>query len=62
MLNCIDNSGAAIVECALVVGQKRHATIGAFSLLTQPLQLDLIPYQPYLTSPSSLLLNKQATG
>ncbi|RYP18175.1 hypothetical protein DL770_000044 [Monosporascus sp. CRB-9-2] len=28
MLNCIDNSGAAIVECALVVGQKRHATIG----------------------------------
>lgn len=30
MLNCIDNSGAAIVECALVVGQKRHATIGRF--------------------------------
>ncbi|KAI2642845.1 50S ribosomal protein L14 [Xylaria nigripes] len=28
MLNCIDNSGAAVVECALVVGQKRHATIG----------------------------------
>ncbi|KAI0014991.1 50S ribosomal protein L14 [Xylariomycetidae sp. FL0641] len=28
MLNCIDNSGAAIVECALIVGQKRHATIG----------------------------------
>ncbi|KAK7749326.1 54S ribosomal protein L38, mitochondrial [Diatrype stigma] len=29
MLNCIDNSGAAIVECALVVGQKkRHASIG----------------------------------
>lgn len=28
MLNCIDNSGAALVECALVVGQKRHARIG----------------------------------
>ncbi|KAI0188059.1 mitochondrial 54S ribosomal protein YmL38/YmL34 [Astrocystis sublimbata] len=28
MLNCIDNSGAALVECALVVGQKKHATIG----------------------------------
>lgn len=28
MLNCIDNSGAAIVECAMVIGQKRHASIG----------------------------------
>ncbi|KAI1384798.1 50S ribosomal protein L14 [Hypoxylon trugodes] len=28
MLNCIDNSGAALVECALVIGQKRAATIG----------------------------------
>ncbi|KAI0480741.1 50S ribosomal protein L14 [Xylariaceae sp. FL0804] len=28
MLNCIDNSGAAIVECAHVIGQKRAATIG----------------------------------
>ncbi|KAI1755468.1 50S ribosomal protein L14 [Xylaria castorea] len=28
MLNCIDNSGAAVVECAIIVGQKRHATIG----------------------------------
>ncbi|KAK4135271.1 mitochondrial 54S ribosomal protein YmL38/YmL34 [Trichocladium antarcticum] len=28
MLNCIDNSGAAIVECCMVVGQKRHASIG----------------------------------
>ncbi|KAK0630961.1 ribosomal protein L14b/L23e [Bombardia bombarda] len=28
MLNCIDNSGAAIVECVMVVGQKRHASIG----------------------------------
>ena len=31
MLNCIDNSGAAIVECAMVVGQKRHASIGTTS-------------------------------
>ncbi|KAJ4303927.1 54S ribosomal protein L38, mitochondrial [Collariella sp. IMI 366227] len=28
MLNCIDNSGAAIVECAQIIGQKRHASIG----------------------------------
>ncbi|CAK7563860.1 MAG: 54S ribosomal protein L38, mitochondrial [Sporothrix epigloea] len=28
MLNCIDNSGAALVECAMVIGQKRHAAIG----------------------------------
>lgn len=28
MLNCIDNSGAMVVECAMVVGQKRHASIG----------------------------------
>ncbi|KAK4123017.1 ribosomal protein L14 [Parathielavia appendiculata] len=28
ILNCIDNSGAAIVECAQIVGQKRHASIG----------------------------------
>ncbi|KAL5605974.1 hypothetical protein BROUX41_006225 [Berkeleyomyces rouxiae] len=28
ILNCIDNSGAALVECAMVVGQKRHARIG----------------------------------
>ncbi|EWC44505.1 hypothetical protein DRE_06773 [Drechslerella stenobrocha 248] len=28
MLNCIDNSGAAIVECVKVLGQKRHARIG----------------------------------
>lgn len=28
MINCIDNSGAAIVECAMIVGQKRHAGIG----------------------------------
>ncbi|CAI6087120.1 unnamed protein product, partial [Clonostachys chloroleuca] len=28
VLNCIDNSGAALVECALVIGQKRAAQIG----------------------------------
>lgn len=28
MLNCIDNSGAAIVECAMVIGLKRHARVG----------------------------------
>lgn len=28
MLACIDNSGAAIVECAMVIGQKKHAGIG----------------------------------
>ena len=28
MLNCIDNSGAAVVECAQVLKMKRHAAIG----------------------------------
>ncbi|KGQ08030.1 54S ribosomal protein L38 [Beauveria bassiana D1-5] len=32
ILNCIDNSGAALVECALVVGQKRHARIGTHEI------------------------------
>ncbi|KAI9815545.1 MAG: hypothetical protein M1827_002679 [Pycnora praestabilis] len=27
-LNCIDNSGAAVVECAKVLRMKRHASIG----------------------------------
>jgi ribosomal protein L14 len=38
MLNCIDNSGAAIVECAMVVGQKRHASIGMYK---EPAQLEV---------------------
>jgi len=28
MLNCIDNSGAAVVECTRVMKMKRHARIG----------------------------------
>ncbi|KXJ88917.1 mitochondrial 54S ribosomal protein YmL38/YmL34 [Microdochium bolleyi] len=28
MLNCIDNSGASLVECVMIVGRKRHASIG----------------------------------
>ncbi|ESZ97183.1 50S ribosomal protein L14 [Sclerotinia borealis F-4128] len=28
MLNCIDNSGAAVVECVKVMKMKRHAKIG----------------------------------
>ncbi|PHH81689.1 hypothetical protein CDD82_177 [Ophiocordyceps australis] len=28
LLNCIDNSGAAIVECITLIGQKRAARIG----------------------------------
>lgn len=28
MLNCIDNSGAAVVECVKVYRMKRHAKIG----------------------------------
>ena len=33
MMNCIDNSGAAIVECVKVMKMKRHAKIGPPSLL-----------------------------
>lgn len=28
MLNCIDNSGAAVVECVNVLKKKRPATVG----------------------------------
>lgn len=28
LLNCIDNSGAAVVECAQVLKKKRPATVG----------------------------------
>jgi len=28
MLNCIDNSGAALVECVKVLGKKRPASVG----------------------------------
>lgn len=31
MLNCIDNSGAAVVECANVLKKKRAATVGGCS-------------------------------
>lgn len=36
MLNCIDNSGAAIVECAKVLKMKRAATVGSSRCETQP--------------------------
>ena len=31
LLNCIDNSGASVVECVNVLKKKRPATIGQFS-------------------------------
>ncbi|CAH0017643.1 unnamed protein product [Clonostachys rhizophaga] len=40
VLNCIDNSGAALVECALVIGQKRAAQIAS------PSSLDRIIFKP----------------
>lgn len=36
MLNCIDNSGAAIVECVQVMKMKRHAKIGIALPATSP--------------------------
>jgi len=47
MLNCIDNSGAAIVECIQIVGQKRHAQIG-----TTMTQLILVHRPSGLADPS----------
>lgn len=41
MLNCIDNSGAAIVECALVPKMKRAATIGDRIVVVVQKQRDL---------------------
>lgn len=32
MLNCIDNSGAAVVECVNVLKKKSPATIGVYCL------------------------------
>lgn len=34
MLNCIDNSGAAVVECVNVLKKQRPATVGGFSPYT----------------------------
>lgn len=36
LLNCIDNSGASVVECVNVLKKKRPATIGQFPLTTEP--------------------------
>lgn len=33
MLNCIDNSGAAVVECVNVLKKKRPATVGEYPSL-----------------------------
>lgn len=55
MLNCIDNSGAAIVECAMVVGQKRHASIGTHARTTLPPTPGKPQTNPYGTT-------TQATG
>ena len=49
MLNCIDNSGAAVVECALIVGQRRHATIGT---KTEP----PLPNDPRIDSLKQIML------
>ena len=35
MLNCIDNSGAALVECVRVLGKKRPATVGAYNFAAE---------------------------
>src|SRR5436190_23539201 len=42
MLNCIDNSGAAIVECAQVLKMKRHARIGSQTPLIAESRYQLI--------------------
>ena len=38
MLNCIDNSGASIVECVANLRMKRHAKIGAIPIYDAPTQ------------------------
>lgn len=37
MLNCVDNSGATLVECVANLRMKRHATIG---MPSQPTAMD----------------------
>ncbi len=48
MINCIDNSGAALVECIQIVGQKRHASIGMF--LSHPSDSIPLPQSKALTA------------
>lgn len=50
MLNCIDNSGAAIVECVKVLKMKRHAKVGT-SLSLVHIPAILIPILPTSAPP-----------
>lgn len=50
MVNCIDNSGAAVVECVSVLKKKKAATIGVpcpplsrFQISNNPLLNDILP-------------------
>jgi len=61
MLNCIDNSGAAIVECVNVLRMDRGAKIGT----TSPSYIDTSTYLPsIIQSPSSspAILTLRSTG
>ncbi|EGE81919.1 hypothetical protein RJZ56_003789 [Blastomyces dermatitidis] len=59
MLNCIDNSGAAIVECASVLKMKRAASIGDRIIVVVKKQRN---FGPEMGGVSSGIANKVRRG
>ncbi|KAI6247129.1 54S ribosomal protein L38, mitochondrial [Erysiphe necator] len=62
MLNCIDNSGAAIVECVKVMRMKRHARIGDRIIVVVQKQRNFGPESGPGASVSTTAANKVRRG
>ncbi|RKF72992.1 54S ribosomal protein L38, mitochondrial [Golovinomyces cichoracearum] len=62
MLNCIDNSGAAIVECVNVIRMKRHAKIGDRIIVVVQKQRNFGPESGPGASVSTTAANKVRRG
>ena len=62
MLNCIDNSGAAVVECVANLRMKRHAKIGTLSLCDNDHILHSPPLNQFHIDALSLPANNPSAG
>jgi len=62
MLNCIDNSGAAVVECAKVLKMKRHAKIGDRIIVVVQKQRNFGPESGPNSNTSATTANKVRRG
>lgn len=62
MLNCIDNSGAAIVECINLIKMKRHAKIGDRIMVVVQKQRNFGPETNAGSSSSVTAANKVRRG